>query len=158
MIYFDNNKQAYGQEIEDLLCAVEDEVWNEFATLTLGVEYDITSDGIIDLRQTDEYKAEQAQKERERLNHLSLTAADVERAIYKNKGIDFDDIIELVKANPQIDVKALKIEFKANNFFRGNPYIDQIGTILGYTSDDLDYLFQNKELPLGAESENTSEE
>ena len=78
---------------------------------------------------------------------LTLTAADVERAIYKAKGIDFDDIIELVKDNPNIDVKALKIELKANNFYRGNPYVEQIGTILGYTSSDLDYLFQNKEFP-----------
>ena len=86
------------------------------------------------------------QNERNRINMLSLTAADVERAIYKDKGIDFDDIIELIKDNPDIDVKALKIELKANNFYRGNPYVEQIGTLLGYTSDELDYLFINKEL------------
>ena len=86
-----------------------------------------------------------AQKERERLNSLSLTAADVERAIYKAKGMDFDDVLELAKqANEiqtvsladdepvdKIDIKALKIELKANSFYR----------------DDLDYLFKNKELP-----------
>lgn len=87
------------------------------------------------------------QKERERISLLSLTAADVERAIYKAKGIDFDDIIELVKDNPMIDLKALKIELKANNFYRGNPYVEQIGTLLGYTSADIDYLFENGELP-----------
>ena len=80
---------------------------------------------------------------------LSLTATDVERAIYKAKGMDFDDIVEFVKLNPPegLDIKALKIELKANNFYRGNPYVEQIGTLLGYTSDDLDYLFENKELP-----------
>lgn len=98
------------------------------------------------------YENEQALKERARLDMLSLTAADVERAIYKAKGIDFDDILQMVEtlqlANEvKIDIKALKIEFKANNFYRGNPYINQIGSMLGYTADDLDYLFEYKELP-----------
>lgn len=92
---------------------------------------------------TEEYEQEQAQKERERLNMLSLTAADVERAIYAAKGLDFEDIIELVKDNPDVDIKALKIELKANNFYRGNPYVEQIGSLLDYSSDELDYLFEN---------------
>lgn len=95
----------------------------------------------------ENWEAEALQKEKERVANLTLTAADVERAIYKDKGMDFDDIIELVKNNPEIDVKALKIELKANNFYRGNPYVEQIGALLGYTSDELDYLFENKELP-----------
>lgn len=99
------------------------------------------------------------QKERERISMLSLTAADVERAIYKAKGMDFDDVIAAVEAaneaaaisedgtTESIDIKALKIELKANNFYRGNPYIDAVGAILGYTSEEIDYLFENKELP-----------
>lgn len=99
------------------------------------------------------------QKERERISMLSLTAADVERAIYKAKGMDFDDVIAAVEAANEaaaisedgttsaIDIKALKIELKANNFYRGNPYIDAVGAILGYTSEEIDYLFENKELP-----------
>ena len=92
---------------------------------------------------------EKSQKEKERIKMLALTAADVERAIYKAKGMDFEDIVEFIKSNPPegLDIKALKIELKANNFYRGNPYVEQIGTLLGYSSDDLDYLFQNKELP-----------
>ncbi len=93
------------------------------------------------------FENEQEQKEHERIARLSLTSADVERAIYKAKGLDFEDILELVKDNPEIDVKALKIEFKANNFYRGNPYVDIIGGVLGYSSNDLDFLFENKELP-----------
>lgn len=117
-------------------------------------------------------------QEREQINMLSLTAADVERAIYKAKGMDFEDVIkEVEKLNSEkveelvnesnmseannmnsstiqpfnsstaIDLKALKIELKANNFYRGNPYVEQIGAVLGFTSDDLDYLFENGELP-----------
>ena len=60
MIYFDNNKQAHGSEIASPLCEVAEDVWSEFSTLTLGKDYDVTSDGIVDLRESAEYKAEQA--------------------------------------------------------------------------------------------------
>lgn len=98
---------------------------------------------------TDE---EKAQEEAQRIAMLNLTAADVERAIYKAKGIDFDDIITMVQAQPLsetgepvIDIKALKIELKANNFYRGNPYINQVGAILGFTSQQLDEFFETND-------------
>lgn len=100
------------------------------------------------------YETELKQKERERLDNLNLTAADVERAIYKVKGIDFDDLISLVEETAQlgegdptksIDIKALKIELNANNFYRGNPYIEQIGTMLGFTTEQLDRFFETKD-------------
>lgn len=158
-IYFDQNKQAYAYAIENPLCTTTSDIWAEFCMLQEGYDYLITANGIEDLRETAEYKQAQAQKERERLNGLSLTAADVERAIYKAKGMDFEDVLALVEAANEaaaisedsttsaIDIKALKIELKANNFYRGNPYIDAVGAILGYTSDEIDYLFKNKELP-----------
>jgi len=94
-----------------------------------------------------EYEAQLAHQERERLAMLNLTAADVERAIYQAKGIDFDDIIQLVSANPpeNFDVKALKIELKANNFYRGNPYIDAVGALLGLTPEMLDQFFKTND-------------
>lgn len=93
------------------------------------------------------YEEEKAQEERERLSLLNLTAADVERAIYKAKGMDFDDIIEMVtQLQPEgLDIKALKIELKANNFYRGNPYIEQIGALLDFTSEMLDEFFETKD-------------
>ncbi len=107
---------------------------------------------------TEEYKEEQAQKEAERISMLNLTAADVERAIYKAKGIDFDDILTIVEelnsrtdeqeatsSSTSIDLKALKIELKANNFYRGNPYIDTVGSILGLTSEQLDEFFETND-------------
>lgn len=100
----------------------------------------------------EEYAQEQAQRARERIAMLNLTAADVERAIYKAKGMDFEDVISLVEAQPlaegeqpSIDVKALKIELKANNFYRGNPYIDAVGTLLGFTSEQLDEFFETND-------------
>ena len=106
---------------------------------------------------TDEYLQEQVQKEAKRIAMLKLTGADVERGIYKAKGMDFDDIVELVEQYNQtdpmsetrestsIDIKALKIELKANNFYRGNPYIDVIGTLIGFSKQQLDEFFETND-------------
>ena len=113
------------------------------------------------------YEAEQAQRERQRLDLLNLTAADVERAIYKAKGMDFEDVIKKVEElnglmaegldenspstsqpitpSTRIDIKALKIELKANNFYRGNPYINVVGELLGFTSEQLDEFFETND-------------
>lgn len=90
------------------------------------------------------YEEEQEQKERERIAKLFLTGADVERGIYQAKGMDFEDIIELVtQLQPEgLDIKALKIELKANNFYRGNPYVSAIGALLGFTEKQLDLFFE----------------
>lgn len=92
---------------------------------------------------------------------LNLTGADVERGIYKATGMDFDDILkmveklsttilneetgEIIQQGLNIDIKALKIEFKANNFYRGNPYVDQIGELLGFTKEQLDDFFKTND-------------
>ncbi len=98
------------------------------------------------------YEAEQAEKERRRIANLNMTAADVERAIYKVKGMDFDDMIALVEdlpmtesEQPSIDIKALKIELRANNFYRGNPYIDTVGALLGFSKKQLDEFFETND-------------
>lgn len=90
---------------------------------------------------------EMAQQELERKAKLFLTGADVERAIYQAKGMDFDDIVAMVtQLQPEgLDIKALKIELKANNFYRGNPYVNAIGTLLGFTSEQLDKFFDTKD-------------
>lgn len=105
---------------------------------------------------------QEAQKERERLDALTLTPADVERALYKAKGMDFEDLKALIAEQaPQIDMKGLAIEFRANNFYRGVVVggirlIDTVGALLGYTPNDMDYLFENKELPATVENEDKS--
>ena len=95
----------------------------------------------------------------ERNAMLNLTAADVERGIYKAKGIDFDDIIKMVEEfnsltvegldenNPSttIDIKALKIELKANNFYYGNPYVKQVGQLLGLTDEQMLEFFKTND-------------
>lgn len=100
-----------------------------------------------------DYEEKQAQKERMELDNLTLTPSDVERALYKAKGMDFDDLKALIAQQaPQLDLKALAIEFRANNFYRGVTIgnmrlIDAVGAMLGYSPEDMDYLFIHKELP-----------
>ena len=92
-------------------------------------------------------------QEKERIAKLYLTGADVERGIYQAIGKDFEDIIELVETlifaeAPQVqglDLKALKIELKANHFYRGNPYVEAVGALLGFTSEQLDNFFETND-------------
>ena len=100
-----------------------------------------------------DWEEEKRQKERERLDALTLTPADVERALYAAKGMDFDDLKALITEKmPQIDMKALAIEFRARDFYRGAMageirLFDVVGALIGYTSEDMDYLFEHKQLP-----------
>ena len=93
------------------------------------------------------WEAKKEQEEKERIAKLFLTGADVERGIYQAKGMDFDDIVTLVtQLQPQgLDIKALKIELKANNFYRGNPYVSAIGQLLGFTEEQLDKFFETND-------------
>lgn len=101
------------------------------------------------------FENENKQRNRTRLDALKLTPADVERALYYSElHMDFDDLKALIAERaPQIDLKGLAIEFRANNFYRGavdkngNRIIDMVGAVLGYTPEDMDYLFEHKELP-----------
>ena len=101
-----------------------------------------------------DWEEEKRQKERQRLDVLTLTPSDVERALYASKGMDFDDLKALIAEKiPQIDMKALAIEFRAKDFYRGAMagdirLFDVVGALLGYTSEDMDYLFEHKQLPI----------
>lgn len=108
------------------------------------------------------WEERERQRERQRLDALTLTPADVERALYRAKQMDFDDLKALIaQALPQVDIKGLSIEFRAKDFYRGAKandmrLFDVVGALLGYTPEDMDYLFENKELPV-QESEDEDE-
>ena len=92
---------------------------------------------------TDEYIQEQAQKERQRLNMLNLTKADVLLALYEDKGITPDNIKEMLKDN----VPALiKFDY-ASSYYRGDEVVNALGLALGYSTEEMDYLFENKKFP-----------
>lgn len=88
-----------------------------------------------------DFENEEQAKERDRLNHLSLTKREVFLALYRDKGLTPEMIRSQIK-----DPEAL-IEFDyANEYFRGNPLIEKIGLMLGYTTEQLDNLFENGKL------------
>lgn len=135
IVLFDEDRQ----KLEDTLA---------FTPQYQGLEIKEVQEGYViydfEVMTVEEKEAKEAQKERECLDMLFLTGADVERGIYQSKGMDFDDIMAFVMANPPqgLDVKALKIELKANNFYRGNPYVNAVGALLGFTTEQLDKFFE----------------
>ena len=96
----------------------------------------------------EEWEERQAKKEKERIAKLSLTKREVFLALYKAKGLTTEMIRSQIT-----DTEAL-IEFDyATEYFRFNPLIDKIGLMLGYSSEDIDYLFEHKQLPEKEEPE-----
>ena len=86
------------------------------------------------------YQEKKAQAERERIAHLSLTKRQVFLGLYQAVGITPDQI------KAQITDPAALIEFEyANDYFRGNPLIDMVGTTLGFTSEQLDRFFETND-------------
>lgn len=61
---------------------------------------------IIDFKfaDTDEYKAEQEKKEKERINGLTITAWDFVRAI-KTLGVTDDQVLQIMEARPDIKLE-----------------------------------------------------
>ena len=105
----------------------------------LGYEIKETNSALVAWGLTNE---EINQKEKEHIQTLSLTKREVFLALYKAKEITPD----MVKSQLTEPEQLIEFEY-ANEYFRGNPLIDLIGEKLGYTSEDLDYLFVNKQLP-----------
>lgn len=126
---------------------VSEEVYNN--AQQYGSNYYIYSNGEIILNPN--YEQEQQAKERERLDALTLTPADVERALYKAKGMDFEDLKALIAQQiPNIDIKGLSIEFRAKDFYRGAiangmRLFDVVGQLLNITSGQLDKFFETKD-------------
>lgn len=97
---------------------------------------------------------EKEQQERERLNSLNLTKADFWIAL-----LDRDITKAMVKAkielipDEMLKAKTLIRLDEADHFWRGDPSMDIIGAMFGITPADLDYLFENKALPVVDEVE-----
>lgn len=89
-----------------------------------------------------EIPPETEEQRRQRISMLSLTKREVFLALYRDKGLTPEQIRASI-TNPES-----LIEFDyATEYYRGNPLIDAIGLQLGYTTEQLDYLFINGELP-----------
>lgn len=101
----------------------------------------IVAEGILVLNPN--YEEVQAEKERKRIMNLNLTKADVLLALYEDKGLTPDDIKAMIKDN----IPALiKFDY-ASSYYRGDEVVNTLGLALGYTADEIDYLFEHKAFP-----------
>lgn len=87
------------------------------------------------------YTEEEKQEQRkEQIAKLSMTKREMFLGLYQAKQITPD----MLKA--QITDPQALIEFEyANDYYRGNPLIDVIGSQLGFTSEQLDKFFETKD-------------
>ena len=101
------------------------------------------SDNKVVAKSDEEYQAELEKQERTRIMNLSLTKADVLLALYEDKGLSPDDIKAMLKDN----IPALiKFDY-ASSYYRGDEVVNALGLALGYTTEQMDYLFENKTYP-----------
>lgn len=133
--YQENKIKFYTEEeLSAELYSLDRSVYTEDEYVLDGDEY---------VLKNKEWEEKQAKKEKERIAKLSLTKREVFLALYKAKGLTPEMIRSQIT-----DTEAL-IEFDyATEYFRFNPLIDKIGLMLGYSSEDIDYLFENKQLPI----------
>lgn len=124
-----------------------------------GLEIQEVKEGYViydfELMTVAEKEEKETQKERERLNLLSMTKREMFLGLYQAKQITPD----MLKA--QITDSQALIEFEyANDYYRGNPLIDIIGGQLGFTSEQLDRFFETKDYKelLPAEEDNSTEQ
>ena len=117
-------------------------VTEQVAELLIGdVNYYVCyQDNYTDGTINEHYEEEKEQAEQERINMLKLSKREVFLALYKDKGITPEQL------RAQIQSVEAQLEFDyANDYYRGNPLINSIGAMLGYTPSQLDYLFEHKE-------------
>ena len=103
------------------------------------------------------------QKERERLDNLSMTRGDVFEALILAKGLGKAQIRAMIEKAELDDItKALYLNRfdEALEFYRGYPIFDMLGQALGITGEMLDKFFETKdykELIDKEDNEETSE-
>ena len=94
------------------------------------------------------WEEKQAQKERERLDKLSMTRGDVFEALILARGLTKPPIRAMIE-NAELDAmtKALYLNRcdEALDFCRGFPVFDMLGQVLGVTPKQLDDFFETKD-------------
>lgn len=135
MIYFDENKNAYGYEIENPITVIEDDVWVVYAGTD---KWDIIDGIFTDITDTEEYKAKQAQAEKERISKLTCTKR-IFALMLQEVGISYLTMLKpLIESNPQAQLEwELCVELE-----RSNPLLDIMAAQLMITPEHLDLIFR----------------
>lgn len=101
-----------------------------------------------ELMTVEEKEAKETQKERERLNNLSMTRGDVFEALILAKGLGKAQIRAMIEqAELDTITKALYLNRfnEALEFYRGYPIFDMLGQALGISGKMLDKFFETKD-------------
>ena len=101
-----------------------------------------------ELMTVEEKEAKQAQKERKRLDNLSMTRGDVFEALILAKGLGKAQIRAMIEqAELDTVTKALYLNRfdEALEFYRGYPIFDMLGQVLGITGEMLDKFFETRD-------------
>lgn len=96
----------------------------------------------------EEMEAKEAQKERERLDNLSMTRGDVFEALILAKRLSKAQIRAMIEQASLDDItKALYLNRfdEALEFYRGYPIFDMLGQVLSITGTMLDKFFDTKD-------------
>ena len=109
-------------------------------------EKEYVLDGEEFILKDENWVKKQEEKEKERILNLKLTKREVFLALFRDSGLT----PEQIKSGITDEEALIEIEY-ANEYYRGNPLIDIIGKSLGYSEQQLDYLFENKTFPSSEE-------
>ena len=117
----------------------------------LGLEIKEVQEGYViydfELMTIEEMEEKKAQKERERLDKLSMTRGDVFEALILARGLTKPQIRAMIEQAELDDItKALYLNRfdEALDFYRGFPVFDMLGQELGVTPKQLDMFFTDK--------------
>lgn len=139
IVLFDEDKQ----KLQDTIAFIPQYEGLEIKEVQEGyVIYDF------ELMTVEEMKAKETQKERERLDNLSMTRGDVFEALILAKGLGKAQIRAMIEqAELDTVTKALYLNRfdEALNFYRAYPIFDMLGQALGITSEQLDKFFETKD-------------
>ena len=145
-IYFDENKRPSNTRPKICICEIEDVKWAFYSQYS--DTWDIIDGVFTDLRDTEEYKAKQKQKERERLDNLKMTRGDVFEALILAKGLPKPQIRAMIE-NAELDTMTKTLYLnrfdEALDFYRGFPAFNMLGQALGIIPKQLDNFFETKD-------------
>jgi hypothetical protein len=98
MIYFDKDKKAFGFEIQNPICVIDDLVWAQHAGSDNPKSWDIVNNTFVDLRETEEYKNQiktiEIKKEISEIESQITSRRLREAALGGQESIDFIQNIE----------------------------------------------------------------
>lgn len=107
----------------------------------------LEGDEVVDNREA--WEAEQEQKERERIQELSMTRGDLFEALILAQGIgkaQLRTMIENFEGLTDIERALYLNRFdEALDFYRKHPAIDLVGGLLGITPENMDKFFDTKD-------------